>query len=95
MGSDLIIKREQAKLAIIDLIEDGQIPVELEGFRTPTMIDFMMYPHATPSQYLQLVRAMAALGLDAFLEDYRRSGEDWYYSVTVETFDWKPEQRAA
>ncbi len=95
MSNELIVKREQAKLAIIDLIENGPIPIELEGFRTPTMIDFVMYLHTTPDQYLRLVQAMAGLGLNPFLEDYRREGTDWYYAITVETFDWKPVAQAS
>jgi hypothetical protein len=95
MLSELIVKREQAKLAIIDLIEDGPIPIKIEGFGTPSSIDFVMHLEAAPERYLQLVRGMASLGLDLFLENYRRSGANWYFAVTVETFDWKPEPPAA
>ncbi len=95
MLSDLIVKREQAKLAIIALIEDGPIPLKIEGFGTPSSIDFVMYLQTTPAAYLQLVRGATSLGLDLFLEKYRRSGADWHYAVTVETFDWKPEPQAA
>jgi hypothetical protein len=95
MTDDLILKREQAKLAIIDLIEQRPIPVTVEVFRSPTSFSFMMHLHTTPDGYLQLVKAMSSIGLDPFMENYRHKGTDWYYAVVVETYGWKPETQAS